>query len=136
MSRRIEEGSGLRHSCSRSCKEINVNGFNDIEILCGDTKWRPARLNRTSMSKSLSILTASPNKKIYCIKLANSHMFRSLSNRDDSGLGSGLDISSWLRFRGAMVSAKAPARAGNRESAITAGGCSCSVQIRFEKVEH
>lgn len=57
----------------------------------------------TSMSKSLSILTASPNKLIYCARLANCHMLRSVCSVLGASTGSSASISSRARFRAGIV---------------------------------
>jgi hypothetical protein len=55
------------------------------------------------MSKSLSILTASPNRLMYCARLANCHMLRSLCNVLGSATAASVSISPWARFRAGMV---------------------------------
>lgn len=55
------------------------------------------------MSSSLSILTASPNKKMYCARFANCHMFRILCSMLGSGAGSSASISSLARFLDPMA---------------------------------
>lgn len=50
------------------------------------------------MVKSSSILTALPNMKMYCMKFENSHIFRSRSNKLNSGAGSDDSISPLPRF--------------------------------------
>ena len=51
------------------------------------------------MVKSSSIFTALPKMKIYCMRFANSHIFRSLSRMLGSGAGSDASISSRPLFR-------------------------------------
>jgi hypothetical protein len=55
------------------------------------------------MSKSLSILTASPKRLMYCARFANCHILRSLCRVLGSSTGSSTSISSRARFRAGIV---------------------------------
>lgn len=61
-----------------------------------------AQVAFTSMSKSLSILTASPNRLMYWARLANCHMLRSFCRVLGSVVGGSTSISSAARFREGM----------------------------------
>ena len=55
------------------------------------------------MVRSSSIFTALPKMKIYCMRFANSHIFRNLSSMLGSGAGSDASISSRPLFREPIV---------------------------------
>lgn len=62
-----------------------------------------AQAQHTSMSKSLSTLTASPNRLRYCARFANCHMFRSVCSVLGSSAASSVSISSRARLRAGIV---------------------------------
>ena len=68
---------------------------------------RLAQGGRTSMSKSLSIFTASPNIAMYCARLANCHMLRSLCNVLGASTCSSMSISLAARLRAGIVEERA-----------------------------
>jgi hypothetical protein len=105
MSASFCDGSGLRHSVSRSCQRTQINMILSLErpypepLLAGIDELAGRGGTFTSIVKSSSILTALPNMKIYCMRFENSHMLRSRSSRLSSVAGSEDSISSLPRFR-------------------------------------
>lgn len=69
-----------------------------------------AQTARTSISKSRSILTASPNRLMYCARFANCHMLRSFCSVLGSSTGSSASISTAARLRAGMTAESAVER--------------------------
>jgi len=94
MSASFCDGSGLRHSVSRSCQRTQINMILSLErpyhepLLAGIDELAGRGGTFTSIVKSSSILTALPNMKIYCMRFENSHMLRSRFSRLSSVAGS------------------------------------------------
>ena len=97
MSERTVDGSGLRHSFSRSYIKVSVSTRYLNQTDTSNHAWGLG--GSTSMVRSSSIFTALPKMKIYCMRFANSHIFRSLSSMLGSGAGSDASISSRPLFR-------------------------------------
>ena len=89
----------MRHSDSRSYGCVSGCCIKHGRVQC---QGRRAQVASTSMSKSLSILTASPNRLMYWARLANCHMLRSFCRVLGSVTGASTSISSAARFREGM----------------------------------
>lgn len=77
------DGYGCRHSCSKSWSRNTISNHtknlrDHLGARGGDSKVPMGVC--TSISKSSSILTIFPKRKIYCIRLANSHIFLKFFN--------------------------------------------------------
>jgi hypothetical protein len=109
ISSSFSEYVGFMHSSSKSYSQIISihQAQKRSAVHCGLGMDQAVKYRPTSMSKSLSILTARPKVWMNCITLANSHMFRIFVMRGVScvgaAAGSAASISSLVRLRGMMA---------------------------------
>lgn len=89
--------------------------------------WRKGR--RTSISKSLSIFTASPNMAMYCARLANCHMLRSVCNVLGVSTRASTSISLAARLRAGIVVERAVGDAFEGRGSVAGGDADSEFRV-------
>lgn len=111
-----------RASSTRTPAPTSQSVFFSSETRPAHAQKHLAHSRLTSMSKSLSIFTASPNREMYCVRFANCHMFRSFFSVLGVSICSSTSISLAARLRAGIVVERAVGDACKRRVSGAEGG--------------